>query len=92
MTKPIGVKITHLLYIDDMTIYVASEEKLGRVIRLVKSAMTDIGLGWNDRKCSVVHVKRGVLQDSRNGMRLGESEMIECLCEGPVRTTNSWES
>ena len=33
-------------------------------------------------KCSVVHVKRGVLQDSGDGMRLGESEMIESLSEG----------
>ena len=62
-------------------IYAASEEKLGRVIRSVKSAMADIGLEWNNRKCSVVHVKRGDLQDSRDGMWLGESEMIESLSE-----------
>ena len=82
MTKPIGEKVTHLLYIDDMKIYAASEETLGRVIRSVKYAMANIGLEWNDRKCSVVHVKRGVLQDSGDGMRLGESEMIESLSEG----------
>ena len=82
MTKPIGEKIAHLLYIDDMKIYAASEEKLGRVIRSVKSAMADIGFEWNDQKCSVVHVKRGFLQDSGDGMRLGESEMIESLSEG----------
>ena len=89
MTKPIGEKITHLLYIDDIKIYAPSEEKLVRVIRSVKSAMADIGLEWNDRKCSVVHVKRGVLQDSGDGMRLEESEMIEGLSDGSNSTTKS---
>ena len=58
--KPSGQKITHLLYIDDLKFYATSEEKLRRVARKlkVKSCMKDIGLHYNERKCSVLHVKR----------------------------------
>ena len=29
-------------------------------MELTKTAMSDIGLQWNPKKCAVVHVKRGV--------------------------------
>ena len=62
LSKPIGKAVTHLLYIDDLKIFAASREKLGRAMAAVRGAMKDIGLEWNERKCSVAHVKRGTLE------------------------------
>ena len=42
--------------------------------------MEDVGLQWNERKCVVVHVKRGCLQESSD-MRCGEQELVKCLKE-----------
>ena len=82
ISKPIGQKITHLLYIDDLKMYAASEEKLTRVAKKVKCCMRDIGLHWNERKCSVAHVKRGNLKWDSESMCVGEEEVIECLKQG----------
>ena len=60
LSKPIGSKVTHLLFIDDLKVFAESEVKLYRVLKLTKSAMEDIGLQWNPKKCNVVYVKKGV--------------------------------
>ena len=82
LSKPIGAKITDLLYVDDLKVYAASEGKLKRVLRETRVAMEDVGLQWNERKCAVVHVKRGCLQESSD-MRCGEQELVKCLKEDP---------
>ena len=80
LSKPLNAKITNLLYVDDLKVYAASEGKLERVLRDVEGAMEDIGLHWNEKKCAVAHVKRGVLQES-TGMLVGEHELVESLEE-----------
>ena len=74
LSKPINGKITHLLYIDDMKIYAASEAAM--------AAMADIGLDFNEKKCAIAHVKRGVLDSRPNSTHVGESQIIESLKEG----------
>ena len=81
-SKPINGKITHLLYIDDMKIYATSESKLDRVLKTTKVAMADIGLDFNEKKCAIAHVKRGVLDSRPNSTHVGESQIIESLKEG----------
>ena len=44
LSKPIGVKVTDLLYIDDLKVFAASESKLNRVLKETRRAMQDIGL------------------------------------------------
>ena len=41
--------------------------------------MQDIGLHWNPKKCSVVHVKRGVKVEDVEGVKFDESSVIQCL-------------
>ena len=81
LSKLINGKITHLLYIDDMKIYVASESKLDRVLKTTKAAMADTGLDFNEKKCAIAHVKRGVLDSRPNITHVGESQIIESLKE-----------
>ena len=52
LSKPIIVKVTDLLYIDDLKIFASSESKLNRVMESTKNAMKDVGLQWNSKKCT----------------------------------------
>lgn len=83
LSKPIGKAVTHLLYIDDLKIFEASREKLGRAMAAVRGAMKDIGLEWNERKCSVAHVTRGTLQpEESESAGDSEREVSNSLAEG----------
>ena len=43
LSKPIGVKVTDLLYIDDLKVFAASDSKLNRVLKETRGAMQDTG-------------------------------------------------
>ena len=44
LSKPVGVKVTDLLYIDHLKVFAASESKLNRVLKETREALEDIGL------------------------------------------------
>ena len=77
--KPINGKFTHLLYVNDMKIYATSESELCTVLKTSKVAMADIVLDFNEKKCTIAHVKRGVLDSRPNSTHVGESQIIESL-------------
>ena len=81
ISKPISSKVTSLLYVDDLKVFAASETKLSRVLRSTKAAMEDIGLHWNPKKCSVIHVKRGVQTQESEDLKLDQSSVIGYLKE-----------
>ena len=64
------------IYIDDLKIFAASESKLNGVLTSMKTAMEDIGLQWNLKKCSVVHMKRGVQVCDESNLKLSETMVI----------------
>ena len=41
-----------------------------------KVAMADKGLDFNEKKCAIAHVKRGVLDSRPNSMHVGVSQII----------------
>ena len=82
LSKPIEVKVTDLLYIDDVEVFASSERKLNRVLKETRGAMQDVGLHWNKKKCSVVQVKRGAQVLDESGMRMDEKTTITALGEG----------
>ena len=74
LSKPIEVKVTNLLYIDDLKVFAASEGKLNRVLKetkgatgIRKSALSEIGYQVESDKCrlcgetveNVTHIVRG---------------------------------
>ena len=82
MSRPVSASITHLLYIDDLKIYAASQNKLERVLQVAKEAMEDVGLQWHPAKCSVAHVKRGQqVLDAKEAI-VGDDLVIENLQNG----------
>ena len=79
LSRPMGSKITDLLYIDELKIFAASQTKLATVMKSTQTAMKDMGLRWNPKKCSVLHVKRGVQQEDNDSIKLNESFVIQSL-------------
>ena len=82
LSKPIGVKVTDLLCIDDLKVFAASASKLNRVLKETRGAMQDIGLHWNQKRCSVVHVKKGAQVLDESGVRMEERTTTKALREG----------
>ena len=70
------------MYIDDLKVFAASEGKPNRVLKETRGAMQDISLHWNQKKCSVVHVKKGAQVLNESGMRMDETTTIMALEEG----------
>lgn len=82
LSKPIDTKFTDLLYIDDLKIFAASESRLSCVMKSVKTAMEDVGLQWNPKKCAVVHFKRGTHVADSAGLKVDGNAKIPSLEDG----------
>ena len=52
-----------------MKVFAASQSKLDRVLKVTKTAMEDIGLISNEKKCSIAHIKKGVLDSTNHNDR-----------------------
>ena len=79
LSKPTSSKITYLLNIDDMKLFAASKNKLKRVITVSKNGMESTGLKWNEKKCAVIHVKRGQVEQGSGDMKIADLKPIKSL-------------
>ena len=79
LTKTISQKVTHLLYVDDLKVYAPSENNLQRMMENVKDGMECLGLKWNEKKCAVMHVKRGSLVFDGESMKIDGLRPINFL-------------
>ena len=79
LSRPISTKITYLLYIDDMKLFAASENKLNRDMTVAKNGMEITGLKWNEKKCAVIHVKRGQVEQGSGDMKIADLTPIKSL-------------
>ena len=81
LSRPLSTSVTHILYIDDLKVFAASQSKLDRVLKSTQEAMQDIGLQWNPIKCSAVHVRKGAHVTDGEGVALNERNVIKNLEE-----------
>ena len=81
LTRPISQKVKHLLYVDDLKVYASSENKLQRIMENIKDGMECIGLKWNEKKCAVMHVKRGGRVSDAESMKIDGLKLINRLRE-----------
>ena len=72
LSKRISLKTTHLLYIDDLKVFAASESKLLGILRSVKVDMECLSLKWKG-KCTVAQR----VSDSRCEDRTSESTKFD---------------
>ena len=61
-----------------MKLFTASENKLKRVMTVTKSGMESTGLKWN-KKCAVIHVKRGQVEQGSGDMKIADLKPIKSL-------------
>ena len=50
---------------------------LNRVLRTTSVAMQDMGLQWNPKKCTVIHVRKGKLAKDAADLKLEETALVE---------------
>ena len=86
LSKTIGTKVTHLLYVDDLKVFASTEANLNRVFRSASSAMQDMDLHWNPKKSSVLHVKRGTQVQDAMGTKLSH-QWLRVSSQEPVMSS-----
>ena len=79
LSKPISPKITHLLNIDNLELFATSENKLKEVMTVAKNGLERTGLKWNEKKCRVIHVKRGQIEQGNGDMKIADLKTIKSL-------------
>ena len=79
LSKPISTKISHLHYIDDMKLFAACENKLERVMTVARNGMESTGLKWDEKKCAVIHVKRGQVEQGSGDMKIADLKPVKSL-------------
>ena len=52
-------KLNHLLFLDDIRLFVKSEEQIDSLVQIVFIFSKDIGIEFGLRKCGVVILKKG---------------------------------
>ena len=82
LSKPVGTKVTHLLYVDDLKVFASSESKLNRALRSTSTAMQDMGLQYNPKKCNVIYVRKGKQVEDAVDLKLDETTLVANLKTG----------
>ena len=62
------------MFIDDLKMFSASDKKLYPALQSTQSCMEDLNMEWNAKKCAVMNVKRGVL-DEESQVKLNDSTL-----------------
>ena len=70
-----GVKINHLLFMDDLKLFGKNEREVDSLVSTVKMISEDIGMEFGINKCGTATMKRGKLIKS-NGIKLSNGETI----------------
>ena len=78
LTHDRTMKITHLLFVDDLKLYAKSENKISVVTKKVKEMYEDIGMSWGLEKCASLHVVRGKVSKSED-LPMGAKDSISVM-------------
>ena len=67
---------------DELKVFAASKSKLNTVLPVTSDAMLDIGLHWNPKKCSVIHIRKGKQIENAADLKLDEFTLVQSLKTG----------
>ena len=79
-----NVKVNHLLFVDDLTVFGKNEKEKDSLIKKVEVFSCDIGLEFGIKKCGVAYIKRGKLSKAE-GRRLLSGNVITAVNEEGYR-------
>ena len=80
LSKPIRLKITQLMFIDDLKVFAANEKILHLVLKLIQKCMEDLNMEWREKKFSIMNVKRGKPEEHPD-LHLSETTKIRAVSE-----------
>ena len=66
------------MFIDDLKMLPASDKKLYPALQSTKVCMTDLNMEWGTEKCTVMNVKKGILDDE-SVAKLNDSTTIRSV-------------
>ena len=66
LSKPIQLKITQLMFIDDIKLFTANENELYPALKEVKLCLKDLNMSLGNDKCDVMTVKSGELHHNQS--------------------------
>ena len=73
------LKMTHVLFVDDLKTYHKSESKAAVISLKLKQMFGDIGLEWGLGKCAALSMKRGKIGQEQTQMPISHTEFIPLL-------------
>ena len=65
LSKPIQLKITQLMFIDDIKLFTANERVLYPALKEVNLCLKDLNMSLGNDKCDVMTVKRGEMHNNQ---------------------------
>ena len=71
-----GVKVNHLLFMDDLKLYGKSERELNSLVNTVHIFSEDIGMKFGMDKCNVMVMERGKMKQT-TGIKLPDGEVMK---------------
>ena len=80
LSKPIQLKITQLMFIDDIKLFTANERELYPALKEVKLCLKDLNMSLGNDKCAVMTVKRGEMHHNQ-ALQLDHTTMIRAVQE-----------
>ena len=80
LSKPIQLKITQLMFIDDIKLFTANERELYPALKEVKLCLKDLNMSVGNDKCAVMTVKKGDMHHNQ-ALQLDHTTMIRVVQE-----------
>ena len=77
-----ALKITYVLFVDDLKTYHKSESKAAVIFSKLKQMFSDIRSEWGLRKCAAVNIKREKIAQEQTQMPISQTEFIPSLQNG----------
>jgi hypothetical protein len=74
-------KINHLLYMDDLKVYVKNNMELESLMNTVRIFSSDIGMEFGLQKCAILVMKRGKIEEGTGDMIMPDGGEIKAMDE-----------
>ena len=74
-----GIKINHLLFMDDIKIYASSDNELDSLVKTVKIFSDDITMKFGLNKCNKTTILKGRQRETNNNIRINSDQSIKEL-------------
>ena len=84
-TLKCGLKLNHLLFMDDLKIYGKSEREINGLVSTVEIFSNNIGMEFGAKKCGTLILKRGNVV-TREGLELPSGDKIKEVEDGGYNT------